>query len=196
MNSTDRMYLQYGIDSVGDKLLHAWQQQVLDSNPTARPVPQHQFHLTLLHIGILSEVYREMQAWQPQLTWAVFEREISVFLRATKQILPQTSHVEPINISYMGERAQTAVVSVKAPAELIDAHAKSLHLLQDFFKACGLFHVRAFMHGSPNFKYALVFRPHITLARMAPNHPDKLESSIERCKYIQLTLIKVVHSLR
>lgn len=172
MKSVDRIYLQYSLNDAAIHHVLDWQQKVVHRNPSARPVPKEQLHLTVIHFGVATEVYAEIKQQQPRLNWGQFETAAADFLSTTNTILPPAASGRPTGITHMGAHGSTAVISIDPSEELNRAHAQSLEALSSFFRACEISFPRAFMQGSQNFRYALEFRPHITLSRSAPTIPN------------------------
>jgi hypothetical protein len=62
-------------------------------------------------------------------------------------------------------------VDCKAGDDLIEAHQQSLQLLLRALEQCGVQQTVGFMQGSPNFRFALEFSPHISLLKAARTVP-------------------------
>lgn len=194
MRSVDRIYLQYGVDEDAASLLLDWQEKISAANPGARLVPKEQLHLTVLHFGVAWEVYNEIKMQQPELDWDSFEQALVIFLHETQQMLPVSTLVNPKRLTYMGQSANTAAVAVTTSQELDQAHEQALHALYAFLRSCGITHPQGFMQGSPNFRFALTFRPHITLARLAPKQPSIETEEVSQAHPFTLTAMKVLYS--
>lgn len=194
MRSVDRIYLQYSVDEDAATLLINWQEKIAAANSGARLVPKEQLHLTILHFGVAWEVYNEIKMQQPELDWDSFEQALVIFLHQAQYMLPASTLVKSQRLTYMGQNANTAAVAVTTSKELHQAHEQALHALHVFLRSCGITHPQGFMQGSPNFRFALTFRPHITLARLAPQQPSIEMEEVSRAHPFKLTAMKVLYS--
>lgn len=167
MKPTERLYLQYKPDEQALQYLLDIQKIVKRANPQARTTNPDRMHLTLIHFGILTEVYEEIRMQQPKLTWGQYEASVIRFIDESQRQLPDTAVVTPLEVSMYGSRNSVLALKVNPGQRLMDAHAHCLAVLKEFLLECGIEYPMAFMQGSRNFSHAAEFNPHITLLRAA-----------------------------
>jgi hypothetical protein len=168
----ERLYLQYRPDSDHDRdALLQWQAALHEANPQARPVRPTQLHLTIIHFGILADVFRELKQVVYDLTWDTYEQAVTEFMVTSSDVLPASAVVVADKFSRYGSNAGVIAVDCKAGDDLIEAHQQSLQLLMKALEQCGVQQPVGFMQGSPNFRFALEFSPHISLLKAARTVP-------------------------
>lgn len=166
-----RVYLQYQPDEAALQRLAEWQRAVMEANPQARPVAPGRVHLTVIHFGIIADVLRELNEQLPALDEAKFFQALEDFLGNTQAVLPKEAKLIPQKISLFGHTGSVVALSCRASDDLVKAHQVALEQLKDFFRTVGIAEPVGFMQGSPNFRFALTFRPHISLAKAARQLP-------------------------
>ena len=167
-----RIYLQYQPDDSSLSRLMTWQREIMAVNPQARPISPERIHLTVIHIGIIADVLRELNEQLSSLDEAVFFRALDVFLADSQAVMPGQAQLIPQQISLFGHTGSVIAVSCQASEQLIAAHQAALEHLKSFFRSVGISESVGFMQGSPNFRFALTFRPHISLAKAARQLPS------------------------
>jgi|AntRauTorcE11897_2_1112592.scaffolds.fasta_scaffold13548_2 hypothetical protein len=168
----ERIYLQYQPDESSLTRLLDWQKLAAVSNPQARPVQPDRMHLTVIHFGILADVFRELQQAVPSLTWDVYQASVANFLQDAQTVLPAQATVTPHAFELFGAPHSVLALRVITDDVLIQAHQQALMYLKECLRTCGIQHPVAFMQGSANFRFALQLQPHISLLRSARSHPD------------------------
>ncbi len=171
----ERIYLQYKPDEAALSHLLTWQQQAHRVNPQARPVPRDKMHLTLLHFGIAQDMYREVTQQQPDLSWDSFAAAVRSFIDASQEVLPQIVTAKPTDFALFGHQSSVLAINLTPSPELLAAHQAALKHLQQCIKSLGIEYPAAFMQGSPNLRFGLTLRPHISLLRAARHRPRSLD---------------------
>ena len=189
MKPTERLYFQYAPDSSSIKELVQIQKQALKANPNARPMPLDKLHLTLLHIGIIQEVYEEIRSVNDNLPWDEFNDTLIKAIDGTQQTLPTEVDVSTSNIMMLGAHHDVLAVGLSTTEELKAAHGNAYQHLISFLSSCGIEHPVAFIHGSRNLRYSLNLIPHITLLRAARRAVDL---SLEHIT-LRVSLLPVVY---
>lgn len=171
MHAHDRLYLQYCPDDDALQQLLSWQASAQDVNPQARAIQRDGMHLTLLHFGILADVFRELQQQQPALTKEIFLESVDQFITYAETLLPSSTTVQAEGLELFGSRSSVLALRVAVSDELMRAHARARQLLVQCLEACGISPAQMFMRGSPNFRFALELQPHISLLKAARRVP-------------------------
>lgn len=184
-----RLYLQYRPDDAAHERLMTWQRKVMAVNPQARPIAAERIHLTVIHFGIIADVLRELREQLPSLDEAVFFRALDVFLVDSQAVLPEQAQLIPEQISLFGQTGSVVALSCRAGGQLTAAHQATLEHLKAFFRSVGISEPVGFMQGSPNFRFALTFRPHLSLAKAARQLPS--ERTIHSNEPLTLQRMKV-----
>lgn len=184
-----RIYLQYRPDAASIERLVAWQKSIMAVNPQARPIASDRIHLTVIHFGIIADALRELREQLPSLDEAVFFRALDAFLADSQAVLPDHTLLSPEKISLFGHTGSVVAVSCRADGKLIAAHQAALEHLKSFFRSVGISEPVGFMQGSPNFRFALTFRPHLSLAKAARQLPS--ERTIHSDESLMLQRMKV-----
>jgi hypothetical protein len=103
----ERLYLQYRTDSDHDRdALLQWQAALHEANPQARPVRPTQLHLTIIHFGILADVFRELKQVVYDLTWDTYEQAVTEFMVTSSDVLPASAVVVADKFSRYGSNAR------------------------------------------------------------------------------------------
>ncbi|CAN5711746.1 hypothetical protein BH23PAT2_BH23PAT2_05290 [soil metagenome] len=168
----ERIYLQYQPDESSLKRLLHWQDISAESNPQARRVQPDRVHLTVVHFGILADVFRELQQAVPSLTWDVYQASVASFLQDAQTVLPTQATVVPHAFELFGSYRSVLALRVIPDGVLVQAHQQALTYLKECLQTCGIQHPVAFMQGSANFRFALQLQPHISLLRSARSRPE------------------------
>ncbi len=172
MHAHDRLYLQYRPDDDALQQLLTWQAVSQEVNPQSRLVQPDSVHLTVLHFGILADVFRELQQQQPALTKEIFLESVEQFVSYAETVLPSSTVVQPEGFELFGSRSSVLALRVRVSDDLMRAHAQARELLMQCLEACGISPARMFMQGSPNFRFALELQPHISLLKAARTTPN------------------------
>ena len=175
LSGDHRIYLQYKPTTDSLAYLLEWQKSAIKENPQARPVQSDRLHLTVIHVGIIQDVYRELSAHLPQLDWITYTSALHEFITQSQSLLPKQVSVEPKGFAMFGHNSSVLAIALTPDTQLEQAHARSLEQLKLFFKTCGMEFPVPFMQGSPNFRYALTLRPHISLLKAARHRPPALQ---------------------
>lgn len=171
-----RVYLQYKPNTESLTHLTSWQKSAIKENPQARPVRSDRLHLTVIHVGIIQDVYRELSAHLPNLDWTTYIGALHDFITQSQALLPEHIYVRPEGFAMFGHNSSVLAIAVTPDTGLEQAHAHSLERLKQFFIDCGMEFPVPFMQGSPNFRYALTLRPHISLLKAARHRPGALHN--------------------
>lgn len=157
-------------------------------------MPAHELHLTLLHIGKLDEMYAELRAAGADLSFAAFEAEADTFIRTVMPLLPAQTAVRAERCSHFGPKRTALVLRVRVDDVLRAAHAASLVQLQKFLGACLPSKSSDFMRGNHNLRYALEFKPHITLLRSVAGDLSDYDAS--HLPQLHMRLLPLDHNLK
>lgn len=168
----ERLYLELQ-PTVAERQRIVLLQQELLLPSSARLIRPAKLHVTLIHFGILSEVYGQLTQAVPALNKESYMVAINHFVDATHAILPEISLAAGKYALY-GPHKTTLVLEFKSDPTFDSAHERALQELIHFFVGCGIEQPRAFMAQNHNFQYALSSRPHLTLARNVSTMPAVL----------------------
>lgn len=172
LTGDQRVYLQYKPSQESLRHLIAWQKLAIKENPQGRPILHDRFHLTVLHIGIIQDVYRELSEQIPDLDWKTYTGALRDFIYKSQSLLPKQVSVEPQDFVMFGHNSTVLAVALTPGIELEQAHAHSLKQLKKFLQSCGIAYPVPYMQGSQNFGHALTLRPHISLLKAARHRPS------------------------
>lgn len=172
LHSEDRLYLQYKPDEAALSQLLDWQRAALVINPQAREVQQNRMHLTVIHFGIITDVYRELREQQADLTWEAYTHAVEEFINRSQSVLPEEITVRPERFELFGSRSSVLALRVRVPDALLAAHKQALSLLKECIISCGIMPPEMFMQGSLNFRFALRLEPHLSLIKAARHRPN------------------------
>lgn len=172
LQAHERVYFQYRPDETALARILAWQKQALKVNPQSRQIRPDRFHITILHFGILADVYRELQQRAPELKRETYESAVEEFIERANAILPAKASVNPEGFGLFGPQSHVLAIRVSVDEEIKYAHQKILEHLKHCLKACGITYPVPFMQGSPNFRFARELNPHISLLRAARRVPQ------------------------
>ena len=172
MQPQHRLYFQYRPTPTSQEQLLQWQALASTANPQARSVAPERLHVTILHFGILADVYRELTEQQPPLSWDTYIQAAEQLFNEGQRHLPATLSVAAEQFALFGPQSGVLGVLCSQPPELVAAHRAVRTCLEAFLQSCGIAHPRGFMQGSPNFRFAVELRPHISLLRAARQVPD------------------------
>lgn len=150
------------------------QERAHQSNPEARLVPAQQIHLTIIHFGIIREVFPQLQAVVPDLDYKRYKQAVATFVDTVEQAMPPQLKATMDRWDLYGFAQHTLVVTLLPNVELEQTHAASLAALRQFFASCGLSEPDSFMASNQNFQFALTLKPHITLLKKAPTVPVEI----------------------
>jgi hypothetical protein len=177
MQRHERLYLQYRPDDPALPRLHDYQQRAVAVNPHGRIVNAERLHMTLIHFGILMELYEECKKSNPSLSWNQFETAVKEFVYSSQSLMPETIELVPLRYAFYGPKKSVLGLELQPDERLRKAHTKALGALKDCLFECGVPTPEHFMLRSPNLRFAQSFNPHITLVRMADQAPESLEES-------------------
>ncbi len=171
MHAHDRLYLQYRPDKSALEQLLDWQSSAIEVNPQGRPVQPDRIHLTVLHFGILADVFRELKEQNDNLTKDMFMTAVEKFARNTQDVLPSVTAVQPERFELFGSGSSVLALRVRTSPELEQAHKRALDMLVACIASCGISYPEMFIPGSRNFRFARQLQPHISLMKTARNKP-------------------------
>lgn len=173
MNNS-RLYLQYVPTGPG-------RQPLLDLQTAAHAVaggtalPALELHMTLLHIGILNELWGELRRDHPALTLDDVLTEMAGFTSRALPLMPPRIYMQPLRYDRFGSHRDVLVLRLALTDDFQRLHAACAELLVDSLGRLlrvGPAAVRDFMRQSPNLRFSLEPHPHITLLRAADVRPD------------------------
>lgn len=190
MQAHERLYLQYRPDENALEQLLDLQKRLIKANPQGVIVQPDHIHLTLIHFGILADVYRELHEQQPKLTKDFFNQATEQFAQESQKVLPAQTSVTLDKLELFGSRSSVLALRVGISSELREAHAQARTLLEQHIESCGIRPARLFMQGSPNFRFALKLEPHISLIKAARNLPTV---SLEADTHLGLQAMPIVY---
>lgn len=170
--AAERLYLELQ-PTVAERQRIVLLQQELTLPSSARLIRPSKLHVTLIHFGILSEVYAQLTQIVPTLSEQRYASAVTRFVNATRAILLEIS-LAAGNYALYGPHKTTLVLEFKSDPTFDFAHERALQELIHFFVECGIEQPRAFMAQNHNFQYALSSRPHLTLARNVSTMPAVL----------------------
>ena len=170
-----RLYAQMQPDAASLAHLLSLQEALAAGAPRgARPVPRRQLHLTLIHFGKVLDVYRIIHG-AGGIVLPDYERLLSGYIDRTEALLPAASfRLEPVGLAGFGAHGRVLAAEYRPTPELTALHTQLLGELTAFLADCGVADTSAFMASDPNFRFATVLRPHITLARGFAGSPPEL----------------------
>jgi 2'-5' RNA ligase len=171
MHAHDRLYLQYRPDKLAHNQLLAWQSSGIEQNPQARAVQPDRIHLTVLHFGILADVFRELREQNDNLTKDIFMKAVEQFVLDTQDVLPQATTVYPERFELFGSGSSVLALRVRTSPELEQAHRRAFDMLIKCIASCGISQPEMFVPGSRNFRFAKKLQPHISLLKTARSKP-------------------------
>jgi hypothetical protein len=162
----DRIYLQYAPVEVVRQRLVLLQDKLVRS-AGGKSMPAQELYMTLLHIGVLEELWGEMRRLNTSLTLDDVRNKMCSYAEEAYGLMPQAVRVRPSGLEMFGPRHDVLVLRI-----MLDMHLSKLHrhcldlLIRNLYE---LFNddPREFMRNSPNLRYSLEARPHITLLRHA-----------------------------
>lgn len=173
VRASERLYFQYKPDAAALEQLLAWQRTASRHNPQARQIRSNRLHVTVLHFGILADVYRELQDQVPHLKWQTYADAVQTLIAESFAVLPPKITVQPSGYELFGPKSQVLALRVRVDDTLSQAHEKIVELLKSCLVACGVNYPVPFMQGSPNFQFARQLEPHISLLRAARFKPTE-----------------------
>lgn len=188
LTSKERIYVQYQPDEEGLAQLLEWRELASRANTQGRPVQQDRLHVTVIHFGIIADVFRELTQQNSALDRGDFLKAAEQFIVASDTAMPKQVTVQPTGLEFFGFRSSVLALTATPDKKLTEAHRVSLANLKVFLKDCGIEYPVPFMQGSPNFRYALDLRPHISLIKAARHMPTDFPSSLPPLK---LTLMPI-----
>ena len=168
-----RLYFSIDLDPQS-KLAILQLQSDLKARIDGRWVEANQLHITVIHFGILSEVYNQIKALNSALTTTVFERAVQDFKQSCSKLLLQNISLQSNGYASFGPHSNILVLKLKPNQMLINAHSAGLGHLMTFFTNCDVRTPLEFMQDNYNLKFAATFNPHISLARGIRRLPDDL----------------------
>jgi hypothetical protein len=169
MKRQERLYLQYEPDKESLKQLLKLQTYALENNPQSRPLSSERLHLTLLHFGILSEVYDEIYRINTNLSWQHYSEAVKTFVKNSDRFMPEVARAKFLGFGLLGPNKNVLAARFEVDDAVSEAHVQALRALKVCLNQCGVENPEHFMLRSPNFRYAAVLNPHITLLRQARN---------------------------
>ena len=163
-----KIYIQLQPTQKSTAVLLSYQKSL--NNPTSRSVivPPHALHLTVIHIGKVSRIIESVRVASDMDDEKIIrniQTLVTQLQAITKLHEDKPFTLPPTHFSHLGRANNALVIEYEATPQLKQLHETSLGILKNFIASCGVTDVEAFMENDKNFKYALVLRPHITIAK-------------------------------
>jgi|GEM_PF-1991479 len=162
--TSERLYLELAPVDKSLVGLTTLQQELPLRKPAWLIRPQ-KLHLTVIHFGIVREVYQELLAYNSRLTYEAYLSAVSFFVHDIRDLLPRQTTLRATGFHMFGPARTVLALTLHPNDELTYAHSQSLERLGHLLISCGINDVPAFIYKSHNFRYAPDLNPHITLAR-------------------------------
>lgn len=130
-----------------------------------RAVPRGELHVTVIHFGIYQEVLADLRRYDESVDEIAFQQALQQFLHDCEGIMPAQATFTPQTLTLFGKHQTVLAVEGNADAGLKELHAQCLGHLKSALRHVLHEAPEPFMEQSPNFRYALTFKPHITVVK-------------------------------
>ena len=128
-------------------------------------VPENELHLSLIHVGIIDELYERMKA-HTDIPRDQFDQNVEQLATEMESLIAgYTVSLRHVGYDLFGANGQTLVATFDATAELSELHFKLYSALLDFLVRCNIEDPKQYALHDKSLMHAQVLRPHVTLAR-------------------------------
>lgn len=164
--ANERIYLQYAPIEVVRQRLMILQDKIARTS-RGDIVPAQELHLTLLHIGVIDELWGEMHRFSDSLRIEDVRAKMLSYAEEAYGLMPQVLRVRPSGFEMLGPRHDVIALRIMLDMHLSKLHRHCLDLLvRNLYELLDT-DPRDYMRQSPNLRHSLELRPHITLVRRA-----------------------------
>ncbi len=134
-----------------------------ESQKIGRKVSSDELHMTLLHFGKISEIYRYVSN-EVFISEEKYLHELKQFIARTKATLPDhTISLRHTGYAMFGPRRSSLVATFSTTPELRAFHQKLYKSLLTFLANCNLPNSKSFAKNHHSLLHAHTLEPHVTL---------------------------------
>lgn len=162
--SRRRLYTKLTPDDTGlARLINL--QNLINFTGRFRLTPPSQLHLTLLHFGLIDEMYEQIHT-VTGIDQSQYVKYLVTFIDRLNDALPDRPQtLLPTRVSVFGYRNSAIVLEFEPTQDMITAHREMYTALLQFLKDCDVTDPARFIAKTGALRHSPVLTPHVTLSR-------------------------------
>lgn len=165
IDGSDRLYVQLKPDGPTTEYLAGILRDLKNRGVAGRYAKVEGLHLTILHIGIVDNVYAQLRSVNLGLPVDLFLSELGSFYAKAMAIAPWRMCLQVNGLELFGDKGGVAAVGYRRDEELDEAFGQVMVLVGSFLRSCGVMSESDVPRLAAGLQIQQALRPHVTLVK-------------------------------